>query len=287
MIPSFLIDKLKLQYKDELDQILKGYKTKRQTTIRVNTIKIAPEKIKTILKENGINYKEVPWSKDALIIDKDIKTLDIYEKGEIYMQSLSSQLPPIILDPKENTDILDMAASPGGKTTQIAALTNNKARITACEMNKIRMDKLQYNIKKQGVTSVYPLKIDSRNIDDYFSFDQILLDAPCSGSGTLNENSSKYFTEKLIQKSVKTQTELIIKAINILKPGGTLVYSTCSVLKEENEDIVNKALKTGKVKIEPITIPKLPTLKTTIEGTICLLPTEEYEGFFIAKLKKL
>ena len=89
-------------------------------------------------------------------------------------------LPPIILNPKEGYDILDMAAAPGGKTTQLAVLTQNKAHITACEMNTIRLERLKYNIEKQGATSVYTMQTDSRRIDDFFSFDQILLDAPCS-----------------------------------------------------------------------------------------------------------
>ena len=89
-------------------------------------------------------------------------------------------LPPIVLNPKENYDILDMAAAPGGKTTQIAALTQNNAHITACEMNQIRLERLKYNVEKQGASSVYVMKQDARRIDDFFSFDQILLDAPCS-----------------------------------------------------------------------------------------------------------
>ena len=97
-------------------------------------------------------------------------------------------LPAIILQPKEKMDILDMTAAPGGKTTQMAALTNNKAHITACEMNKIRFERMKYNLEKQGATCVFAMNQDSRRIDDFFSFDQILLDAPCSGSGTLNLN---------------------------------------------------------------------------------------------------
>ena len=91
----------------------------------------------------------------------------------------------------------------GGKTTQIAAITNNNANITACEMNKIRLEKLKYNIQKQGVSSVFVMQKDARKIDDFFSFDNILLDAPCSGSGTINisdENLNKYFTIELIKK---------------------------------------------------------------------------------------
>lgn len=119
------------------------------------------------------------------------------------------------------------------------------AHITACEMNNIRAEKLKYNLEKQGVTSAFVMQKDARNIDDFFSFDRILLDAPCSGSGTLNlnyENSFKYFTEDLIEKSSKKQLSLLRKAINILKPGKELVYSTCSILYDENEAIVKKVL---------------------------------------------
>ena len=209
------------------------------------------------------------------------------------MQSLSSMLPPIILKPKENNDILDMAAAPGGKTTQMATISNNKAHITACERNSIRAEKLKYNIDKQGASCVFCMVKDAREIDDFFSFDQILLDAPCSGSGTLdleNEKLNKYFTEVLIEKSVKTQKQLINKAINILKKGSEMVYSTCSILQEENEDIIKSALKTGKVEIVPIDTEMykdLPILQTKIEGTLCLMPNEYFEGFFVAKLRKI
>ena len=209
------------------------------------------------------------------------------------MQSLSSMLPPIILEPKENTDILDMTAAPGGKTTEIATITQNKARITAVEMNKIRAEKLKYNVEKQGANSVYIMQQDARKIDSFFSFDSILLDAPCSGSGTININDvklEKTFTRELINKSIKSQKTLIRKAIEILKKGSELVYSTCSILQEENEDIINEILKTKKVEIVNINFPgieELPKLPSKIKGALCVAPTNEYEGFFVAKLKKL
>ena len=250
MIPEFLTEKLEKQYgKEKTEEIINGFSQKRKTTFRTNTIKTTSEEIERKLKEAKIEYEKVKWSKEAFIInnadESEIEKLDIYANGEIYMQSLSSMLPPIILEPKENTDILDMAAAPGGKTTEIAALTNNKAHITACEMNKIRAEKLKYNIEKQGASSVYVMEADSRRLNDYFSFDQILLDSPCSGSGTLNEkdkNLDKYFTEKLIQKCKKAQLELLTKALKILKPGKEMVYSTCSILEEENEEILRKVL---------------------------------------------
>ena len=296
MIPSFLIEKLKNQYGEELtNKILEGYNQKRKVTLRVNTIKANINEIQKILDNSNIVYTKVPWSDDALIIENvrepEITKLTIYDEGKIYLQSLSSMLPPIILQPKENDDILDMAAAPGGKTTQIASIVNNKARITACEMNNIRAEKLKYNIEKQGANCVYVMVTDSRKIDDFFSFVSILLDAPCSGSGTLNNNDNKIektFTPKLIQKSSKTQAQLLKKAINILKQGKEMIYSTCSILQEENEDILASILKTGKVEIVPINVDKtIPKLPTKIDGTLCVCPNEEYEGFFVAKIRKI
>lgn len=296
-IPTFLINMLNEQYGENVTQeILEGYSKKRFTTFRVNTIKSNNEEVEEVLNCEKIQFQKSNISNNAYILknidESKIQEFDIYKDGKIYLQSLSSMLPPIILNPLPEKDILDMTAAPGGKTTQIAAITGNKAHITACEMNNIRAEKLKYNIEKQGATSVYCMIKDSRQIDDFFSFDQILLDAPCSGSGTINiddNNLNKYFTEKLIEKSVKAQLTLLKKAINILKPGSEMVYSTCSILSCENEDIINNVLKIGKVEIVPIEnefVSKLPLLPTKIDGTICVKPNEYFEGFFVAKLRK-
>lgn len=184
-IPEFLVNMLREQYGEKITQkIIEGYTKERPVTFRVNTLKTKIEDVENILKEEKIEFERIPWSKETFIIknikEKEIENLSLYKNGEIYLQSLSSMLPPIILEPKQDCDILDMAAAPGGKTTQIAALTQNKANITACEINPIRLERLKYNIEKQGANSVYIMQIDSRKIDDFFSFDQILLDAPCS-----------------------------------------------------------------------------------------------------------
>lgn len=295
---KFLEEKLEKQYGTKITkEIIEGYQTKRKTTLRINTIKSNIEEIKKELEKEKIEYETIKWSKEALIIknadEKTIQEMEIYKNGKIYLQSLSSMLPPIILEPKEGTDILDMAAAPGGKTTQIAALTNNKAHITACEKNKIRAERLKYNVDKQGTTCVFIMPKDSRFIDDFFSFDQILLDAPCSGSGTLDYNDAnieKYFTEQLIERSSKTQKTLLSKAIKLLKPGHEMVYSTCSILDCENEDVVSSVIKNGNIEIVPINfegMEELPILPTKISGTLCVKPTELYEGFFVAKIKRL
>ncbi len=220
-VPKFLEEMLLKDYGEELkNEIINGYKKNKKLTFRVNTLKANKEKIKSRLKEENIIFKEVPWYEDAFIIENvkedAIRKLDIYENGEIYLQSLSSMIPPLILDPKANENILDMASAPGGKTTQISALSNNEVMITACEKNKIRLERLKFNIEKQGAR-VNVLMEDSRKLDNFFSFDKILLDSPCSGSGTENVYDKK-FTKELIERSTKTQIELLKKGINILKP---------------------------------------------------------------------
>ena len=297
-LPDFLINMIQKQYGVKLSShIIKGYADKRFVTLRVNTLKSDSGKLEQYLNGLGIEYETVPWNKDAYILknisEKEIEKLDIYENGEIYLQSLSSMIPPIVLNPKEGEDILDMTAAPGGKTTQIAALTSNKAHITACEMNSIRAERLKYNITKQGASCAYVMQCDSRNINDLFSFDRILLDAPCSGSGTIainDKNLKAQFTEKLVSKCISAQTNLLKKAIKILKPGCEMIYSTCSILEQENEEIVSKFLKDGGIKIVPIEIENsadIPLLPVKINGTICVCPNEYFEGFFIAKIRKI
>lgn len=290
-IPQFLKEMLLKQYGEEIaNNIIQGYSKQRLVTLRVNTIKSNKEEIKSILKGAQIEAEDVSWYEDALIIknvrEEEIKKLEIYEKGEIYLQSLSSMLPPIILEPKAGENILDMAAAPGGKTTQIAAISENKSFITACEKNKIRAERLKYNLQKQGVGCVNVMLEDARKLSDFFSFDKILLDAPCSGSGTMSVFDAS-FSKELIDRSSKTQEELLKKALKILKLGGEMIYSTCSILAQENENILKKVLQNSIAEIVPIECMEgIPVLPTSIEGVLCVMPTDLYEGFFVAKIKK-
>lgn len=296
-VPDFLYNMLIEQYGEEVsNKIIDGFGQNRKLTLRINKLKTTVENVKKILTNLKIKFSEVSWSEDALIIEgttkQEILELEIYKNGEIYLQSLSSMIPALILNPEANENILDMAAAPGGKTTQMSAISNNLALITACEKNKIRAERLKYNIQKQGANRVNVLVEDSRKLDDNFSFDKILLDAPCSGSGTINifdEKLNKYFTKELVDRSIKTQKELLQKAIKVLKKGGEMVYSTCSILKQENEENIEKFLKNNQLEIVPIDIELLkdiPLLPSKIEGVITVCPNELYEGFFVAKLRK-
>ena len=292
-IPKFLNDLLNKQYGNELkNEIINGYKCKRITSFRVNTLKATDLEVLDEIKNMGIDCKPYSDIPHAYIITngtaKDFYDTKLVKDGKIYFQSLSAMLPPLFLDAKEKETILDMAAAPGGKTTELAAITNNKAEITACEVNKIRAERLKYNINLQGA-NVFVMNQDAKRLDDYFSFDKILLDAPCSGAGTLDLNNPKNiksFSFELVKNSAKLQEELLKKALKILKPNHEMIYSTCSILALENEDVLNKVLKQFNAKIVPISFPNLPTLPSKIDGTILVRPNEYFEGFFIAKIKK-
>lgn len=290
-IPQFFKEIIIKQYGvDITNKIMEGYTRKRPVTLRVNTIKTTTKEIKSKLDESGIEVKEAEWNKDALIIknirEEEIQKLEMYKNGEIYLQSLSSMIPPILLEPEIEENILDMTAAPGGKTTQIAALTNNGAFITAVEKNKIRAERLKYNLQKQGINCVNIMIEDARRLSDFFSFDKILLDAPCSGSGTMNI-FNKDFDGELIERSSKIQEQLLEKAIKILKPGGEMIYSTCSIIARENEDVLKKVLTKTEAELVPIQpLFSVPLLPAKIEGVICVCPNELYEGFFVAKIRK-
>ena len=295
MIEEFLRDKLINDYSsEEIDKIISGLKENKISSFRVNNIKSCREEIEEDLKLNNISYQNVDYDRDVFIIsakDEDrLFDLDIYKDGYIYIQSLSSMMPVLFMDLKDNQDILDMTAAPGGKTTQIASKLNNNANITALEMNKIRYDRLKYNIDKQGAR-VNILEKDARNIEDFYKFDNILLDSPCSGSGTLNLNiENDKFNDYLIDKCNKSQIKLLEKAIKLLKVNSTMIYSTCSILKKENEQVINYILeKYSNIELVPLEKIEYENIEylDSKEGTITVMPNKYYEGFFIAKLKKI
>lgn len=295
---SFLLGKLESQYnEDEFEKIKNGFLQNHSVTLRVNTLKSNIEKVTKVLTENKISFEKLNFYENAFILhncnEEQIKNLEIFTSGEIYLQSLSSMLPIIVMQPKENVDILDMCAAPGGKTTLISALTNKKARITAVEMNFARTQTLLHNIKLLGATNVYVLNQNACQLDDLLKFDSILLDTPCSGSGTIklyNENSFKYIDQTFLNNCVKSQKKLISKAIKLIKKNQEIIYSTCSLFKEENEDIINYALSSKQVELVSINVDNLteiPKLSSELLGVLKVCPTQNFEGFFVAKLRKI
>ena len=297
MIPGFLEEMLKKQYGEKtFAKILAGYRARRPVTLRINPLKADRNIVEQALTGAGIAFRNVSWYEDAVIIEDarepEIQKLPVYKEGGIYLQSLSSMLPPIFLDPKAGEAILDMAAAPGGKTTQMAAMTGNHAQITACEKNRARSEKLKYNLDRQGASGTYVMVEDARKLDDFFSFDRILLDAPCSGSGTVEVRDGicrTRISKELVDRSVRTQEELLKKALRLLKSGHEMVYSTCSILKEENEGLLKRVLRSAGGELVPIGaewIKELPLLPNAMPGTLLVGPDELFEGFFVARIRK-
>ena len=289
---AFLREKIVVEYGSEAEKIFEGFGVERALTFRANTLKTTAEQVEETLKQEGIFYRRVPWYSDAFVLAKSessrITKLPLYERGEIYLQSLSSMLPPLVLKPQAGEQILDMTAAPGGKTTQMAALSKGGALITACERENIRFQRLKFNLERQGASKVNAMQLDASHLDDFFRFDKILLDAPCSGSGTYLTTQPSKISEKLMMGCIKQQKALLGKALKLLKEGGVLLYSTCSLFKEENELMVESALKgTGcsLVPIEEEFLSDLPVLSGR-EGTLTVCPNEDFEGFFLAKIQK-
>lgn len=293
-IAPYLEQRLLEQYgAEETENIRRGFSAARCTTLRTNRLKGTPEKTAAALEAAGIPFERVPWFEDAFRLEagmeKEISQLPLYAQGEIYVQSLSSMLPPLLLGARPGENVLDMAAAPGGKTTEIASLTGGRAMITACERNLPRLERMKANLARQGCTRVTAMNVDARQLDDFFSFDRVLLDAPCSGSGTVSRDSRGRFEPALLKKTAALQRALLEKALRLVKPGGTVVYSTCSILREENEDIVAALLKGGKCELVPVEegrFTEVPRLPCSLPGAVLVRPTEAYEGFFAAVLRR-
>ncbi len=292
--PEFLKELLLAQYGPELTAAIEsGFLCRRPSTLRVNTLKCTVTEAEAALRGANIAFERSGICPEALIIkearEDSLRSLELYSEGKIYLQSLSSMIPPLVLCPSPDDSVLDMAAAPGGKTTQMAAMTGGRASITACEKNKVRAERLKYNLQRQGAGRVSVLVCDSRKLDGGFYFDKILLDAPCSGSGTVSPDRCE-FTEELYERSRRLQVELLKKALSMLRPGKRMVYSTCSILKGENEDVLKKVLPAAKARIIPIpedAFAEIPRLPTQAEGTLCICPSGLYEGFFVAHIEKI
>lgn len=286
-----------------VDNILRGIAEKRFTTLRVNNLKYNIQDLMKYFKDINIKFDRVLWYKDALVIknanEKDLQKLEIYKEGKIYLQSLPSMIPPLVLAPEEGDRVLDLTAAPGGKTTEMASIMNGKGYILANELDKLRCERLKYNVEMQGADIVEVVNGRGEKIGENYKeqFDKVLLDAPCSGEGRFtiyNVQSYKQWSMKTVNELVKTQKKLFKSAYESLKPGGTLVYSTCTLNKLENEQIIDWALNNFNIKQERIDLDikqAVPAFSNgfdkNVEKAIRILPSKDMEGFFVAKFTKI
>ena len=303
-LPEEFIDNLYEMFSPgTVDNILREIAEKRFTTLRVNNLKYNIQDLMKYFKDINIKFDRVLWYKDALVIknanEKDLQKLEIYKKGKIYLQSLPSMIPPLVLAPEEGDRVLDLTAAPGGKTTEMASIMNGKGYILANELDKLRCERLKYNVEMQGTDIVEVVNGRGEKIGENYKeqFDKVLLDAPCSGEGRFtiyNVQSYKQWSMKTVNELVKTQKKLFKSAYEALKPGGTLVYSTCTLNKLENEQIIDWALSNFNIKQERIDLDIKQAVPAFSNGfdknvgkAIRILPSKDMEGFFVAKFTKI
>jgi 16S rRNA (cytosine1407-C5)-methyltransferase len=290
------------------DDVLRTFEEPKPTTFRVNTLKAQPREIRQALESQGLRVEPVAWCPEAFIVREGrlaaLQETTSYRRGEIYIQSLSSLLPALVLDPRPGEHVLDLAAAPGSKTTQMACLMRNQGRLVANDNNRIRFYKLRANLQRQGIADVTLTlrRGETFGRSDPNGFDRVLVDAPCGTEGrffTGRASSYNYWKVRKIHEMVGKQRRLLRAGLEALRPDGVLVYSTCTFAPEENEGVVAWALMTleGAVALEPVALPVANTMPglSAWDGrafhpdvcrTVRVMPTREMEGFFLAKFRK-
>jgi len=274
-------------------------------SIRVNTLLDSVENVKLSIEAKGWKLKQIPWCKEGFWLEhddrRDVGNLLEHHLGKIYVQEAASMIPPLVLNPKPGDIILDMCAAPGSKTTQMGAMMKNEGLIVANDYKGQRLQSLGINLQRSGLTNVVVSLMPGKRFHG-FQFDKILLDAPCSGTGTIRKSlkTISIWNPNMITKIAKQQKELAISAFENLKVGGDMVYSTCSLEPEENEGVVSYLLE--QFKTADVVKIKLPGLKVApavtrfngkdydprVKDTMRIWPQDnDTEGFFVCKIKKV
>ncbi|XP_014790015.1 probable 28S rRNA (cytosine(4447)-C(5))-methyltransferase isoform X2 [Octopus bimaculoides] len=304
---EYLMMKLMEIFPYQIIEFLEASEVERPVTIRVNTLKTRRRNLAQALINRGVNLDPLgKWTKVGLVVydsQVPIGATPEYLSGQYLLQGGSSLLPVMALGPQENEFVLDMAAAPGGKTTHIAALMKNTGILFANDSNKTRLNAVIANLHRMGIMNVVVSNYDGRNMSKIVNtFDRVLLDAPCSGTGVICKDPTVKNTkdQDQINRCSNMQRELLLSAIDCCnaksKTGSYIVYSTCSVLVEENECIIDYALKRRHVKLVPTGLdfgeqgfPKFQRHRfhPSMNLTRRYYPhTHNLDGFFVAKLKK-
>ena len=279
-MPVWIIEEL-LKNNDinEVEKICENSNLKPQITIRVNNLKTDKKELEQKLKEKNIEYKESDIE-DFIILNKikNIENLELFKEGNFTVQDISAGLTAKILAPEPGEDVLDACSAPGGKTTYMAELMKNKGNIEAWDIHEHRTKLVRQNAERLGIDIIKTQTKDASIYDEKLKekFDKILLDVPCLGIGVIKRKPDIKWQRKIedIAEITKIQEIILEQCSKYLKKGGYLVYSTCSILKEENEDIINKFLN------------KNNDFEIVTDSKFTIMPDKEKDGFFICKLHK-
>ena len=291
-----------------LDGWRRSLRSAPAAAFRVNALKAAEEEAAAELRREGIAPRPLEWPPGAWAAPPDQRRALVdsaaAREGRVYVQNPSSMAPVLLLDPRPGEEVLDLAAAPGGKTAQIAGRMENRGRIAAVESVKGRFHRLRRNLERCGVTIARTYLADGRGVGRKVPerFDRALLDAPCTSEGRFRAGdpaSFRYWGPKKIRDMARKQKQLAISAVLSLRPGGVLVYCTCTLAPEENEAVVDgllerfgEALEVEALDLpEPFAAPALPEwegrpFQPAVERCARLAPDETREGFFVARLRK-
>lgn len=307
--PDNLLARLRTISGNQYARVVDAFGNKRCTSLRVNTLRTSSLVVEKKLEESGISYEKVAWNESAYLLPvtsaRVLTGTDMYRQGEIYVQSLSSMIPAMILNPQPGERVLDMTAAPGSKTTQMAALMENSGEIVANDTSPIRREKLKANLRIQGITNTAVTDIPGQSVWQHYPeyFDKVLVDVPCTMEGRISFTLPKTYlswSQHKVRELSHLQKWLLRSAVSACKPGGRILYSTCTLAPEENEEVIDWILKKEphSVRLLPVSKgavrlhPPLPsfnnrTYHTEIRHCRRILPSRQLEGFFIAYLEKI
>ncbi len=310
-IPQDALEQMRTQFSPSVyNRLLLAFRAERVTSFRVNTIKADKSDTMIRLRKDGFKLTQIPAVKSGFFLDKnqDNKLMkhELTVSGHIYLQSISSMLPAEILKPRSHANVLDIAAAPGSKTTQMAALMGNTGHIDAIEPDFIRTERLRHNCALLGTANVVIHQTTGQKFTSelYEVYDYILADVPCSGEGRFNiyDRASYLGWKKAdISRLAVLQKKLATGALQALKPGGLLLYSTCTLNCEENESVIDALLQThpnisiipvpgefyqGNNTIAPFTVYQGIRYSREVSKAMRVLPSECMEGFFICLIQK-
>ena len=286
---------------EQIKEICRNSNKRPNISIRVNKLKTTKESLIEKLKAKNIDVTEKSELDDFIILNKakDIENMEEFKQGLFTVQDEAAGLTALILNPKENEEVLDACSSPGGKTTYMAEIMKNKGKIEALDIHEHRTKLVEDAANRLGINIIKVHLQDATKFNKEYEekFDKILLDVPCLGIGVLKRKPDIKWQRKVedIKKITKIQTEILNTCSSYLKKGGELVYSTCSIFKSENQDIINKFVEENEnFKIQEIILPKhAENIKNYFEKFIIdrkflqVYQNQKTDGFFICKLLRV
>lgn len=275
------------------EDLLEANTDKPITYLRINSLKVTREEVIKRLTEKGIKAYKLNILDEAIRVEnlKDIENNELFKEGLFTVQDISSMIAGKIVNPKEDSLVLDICSAPGGKTTHLATLMNNTGTVVARDTFEHKLKLITSTVERLGLKNVVVENFDSSKIDkkSINKFDYVLADVPCSGLGIIKRKPEiKYKTKAELKDLPKIQKLMIDNASKYVKKGGILVYSTCTIQDNENIDIINEFLRENKeFELELIDEVNVD-LENQEKGYIKIYPNiHGMDGFFIAKLRKV